>query len=220
MADALDSVEFAENSDPRVPCVLLLDTSSSMRGSPIDSLNRGLVTFKEELSEDELAARRAEVAVVTFSSRVDVVQDFVTADNFEPPELTVSGKTSMGSGIEKALSMVDDRKSTYKDEGVKYYRPWVFMITDGAPTDRVERARKQVHKEEDRDGVAFFAVGVQEADMSKLRQISQRDPLKLQGLKFAELFQWLSDSMAQVSSSNPDADEEVPLNSPSGWAAV
>jgi hypothetical protein len=77
-----EAVEFAENPAPRCPCVLLLDTSGSMQGSPIDALNQGLLTFKDDLIKDPLASRRVEVAVVTFDSAVKVIQDFVTADKF------------------------------------------------------------------------------------------------------------------------------------------
>lgn len=218
MSSNLDRVEFVDNPDPRVPCVLLLDTSGSMTGEPVESLMQGLNTFKEEIKEDKLASRRAEVAVVTFDSQVSVEQDFITARDFEPPELRVNGKTRMGGGIEQALDMVRDRKQVYKEEGVKYYRPWIFLITDGAPTDSVENAQRRVQDEEKSDGVAFFAVGVQGADMQRLRQISKRDPLKLQGLEFSSMFKWLSDSMSQVSNSTPG--EKVPLDSPEGWAEV
>ena len=82
------SVEFAENPEPRCPCVLLLDTSGSMQGPPVAALNEGLRVFKNDLSKDPVASRRVEVAVVTFDSAVNVVQDFVTADQFQPPSLT------------------------------------------------------------------------------------------------------------------------------------
>lgn len=59
-----DAVEFAENPEPRCPCVLLLDTSGSMQGAAIDALNQGLRTFQEELTKDALASKQVEVAVV------------------------------------------------------------------------------------------------------------------------------------------------------------
>jgi uncharacterized protein YegL len=65
---------------------------------------------------------------------------------------------------------------------------------------------------------AFFAVGVQGVNMNILQQISVREPLKLQGLKFRELFQWLSNSMKSVSRSTPGMS--VPIAPPSGWAEV
>ena len=64
----LESAEFADNPEPRCPCLLLVDTSGSMKGERIDSLNEGLRTFRRELLRDGLAARRVEVAVVTFDS--------------------------------------------------------------------------------------------------------------------------------------------------------
>lgn len=133
MPELEDAVEFAENPEPRCPCVLLLDTSGSMQGAPVAALNDGLRTFKETLTRDSLAARRVEVAVITFDSEVKVVQDFITADQFEPPELTAQGATCMGGAINKALDLIQARKSQYRANGVAYYRPWVFMITDGEP---------------------------------------------------------------------------------------
>jgi uncharacterized protein YegL len=66
MEPKLEDVEFAENPDPRCPCILLLDVSSSMAGASIDALNQGLKAFQREVSQDAIAARRVEVAIVTF----------------------------------------------------------------------------------------------------------------------------------------------------------
>lgn len=214
---SLESIEFVHESDPRCPCVLLLDTSSSMSGEPISKLNEGLQTFKQDLLQDPVASLRVEIAIVTFHSGVTVVQDFITADEFTPPALGAGGSTSMGAGIQKALEMVRARKDVYQANAVAYYRPWMFMITDGAPTDSVSEAAQRVHQEEEKKGLAFFAVGVQGADMVKLESIAVREPLKLQGLNFAELFLWLSSSMQQISQSNPGDQVALPRLS---WAEI
>ncbi len=60
------SVEFAENPEPRCPCILVLDTSNSMKGPRIQQLNEGLAVFKKQLAEDSLAMKRVEIAVITF----------------------------------------------------------------------------------------------------------------------------------------------------------
>jgi len=211
---------FAENPEPRCPCVLLLDTSGSMRGEPIDELNAGLVTYKDELVADSLAAKRVEVAIVTFGP-VNVVQDFATAESFSPPTLSPTGDTPMGAAISQAIDMVTTRKQTYRTNGVAFYRPWIFLITDGAPTDSWHGAAARVKEGEGSKAFSFFAVGVAGANMDILRQISVRDPLALKGLRFRDLFQWLSNSQKSVSRSTPG--DAVPISNPAtpeGWASV
>lgn len=214
-------VEFAENPEPRCPCVLLLDTSGSMQGEAIEALNQGLLSLKDELVKNSLAARRVEVAIITFDSQVNVIQDFVTADLFNPPILTAQGLTSMGAGIHKALDMVQERKSLYRANGIAYYRPWVFMITDGEPQGEQEhlvaQAAQRVQGDEANKRVAFFSVGVENANMTTLNQLAVRTPLKLRGLNFVEMFMWLSASMAAVSHSQ--VDEQVALP-PIGWGSI
>jgi len=217
----LDAIEFLDQQ-PRCACVLLLDTSGSMsvrdgETTPIDALNEGLKIFRDELSKDELAQKRVEVAVIEFNSRVNVVQEFVQAQDFYPPTLRAEGSTAMGEGIEKAMEMVENRKRTYKENGVIYYRPWIFMITDGQPTDKVDEASRLIANGEENKSFAFFAVGVQKADMQKLAQISVRDPQKLSGLNFGELFVWLSASMKNVSQSKPG--EQIAMEK-IGWSAL
>ncbi len=214
-------VEFAENPEPRCPCVLLLDTSGSMQGDPIEALNQGLLSLKDELMKNSLAARRVEVAIITFDSHVNIVQDFVTADQFNPPILTAQGLTTMGAGIHKALDMVQERKSLYRANGIAYYRPWVFMITDGEPQGEldhlIEQAAQRLQGDEANKRVAFFTVGVENANMMRLNQLAVRTPLKLKGLNFIEMFVWLSASMSAVSHSQ--IDEQVALP-PIGWGTL
>ncbi len=194
--------EFVDNPEPRCPVILLCDTSGSMSGAPIDALNTGLAAFREEVSMDEQASLRVEVAMVTFGP-VRLAQDFATIDNLTPPRLIADGVTPMGEAINYALDLLEDRKEIYKNNGIQYYRPWVFLITDGAPTDIWHIAAQRVSQAERERRLLFFAVGVEGADMNTLRQItpSERPPVLLDGLDFKSMFQWLSTSMKRVSSS-------------------
>lgn len=207
--------EYAENPDPRCPVVLLLDTSGSMSGQPIEELNRGLVTFQQELSQDSFAARRVQVAIVTFDSYVNVVQDFVDFNQFNPPHLSATGTTAMGQGIETALNLIESHKQLLKSPeiAIDYYRPWLLMITDGAPTDSWQNAAQMLHQFYANKKVVFFAVAVQGADMNTLSQIvppGSIPPQQLKGLAFNQLFTWLSNSMGSVSRSQGGAQVALP----------
>ncbi len=216
-----DTVEFAENPEPRCACVLLLDTSGSMQGEAISALNTGLASFKQDLNKDPLASRRVEVAIVTFDNEVKVVQDFVTADQFQPPTLTAQGQTHMGTAIIKALDLVQARKATYRQNGVAYYRPWIFLITDGEPQGEpehiIQQASQRLKTDESNKRVAFFAVGVENANLATLGEIVVRTPVKLAGLNFVEMFVWLSKSMEAVSHSRTNEQIALP---PPGWTSV
>jgi uncharacterized protein YegL len=212
---------FASNPDPRCPCVLVLDVSGSMTGEPIRHLNDGLQQFRDELLSDPLAARRAEIATVTFGP-VSVVHDFIVAESYQPPVLAPQGDTPMGAAILQAIQLVQQRKQVYQQNGIMYFRPWIFLITDGAPTDSWKPAAMAVREGEAANKFAFFAVGVENANMDVLRQISSRsEPLKLQGLHFREMFAWLSASMKRVSASSPGEQVALPdPTGPKGWATV
>jgi uncharacterized protein YegL len=216
-----DSVEFAENPEPRCPCVLLLDTSGSMAGAPIEALTAGLEAFKFDLTVDPIAARRVEVAVVTFNAAVTVVQDFVTPDQFEVPYLAPQGSTFMAGAIEKGLELVEQRKARYRANDVAYYRPWLFLITDGEPQGEpqgaVEAAARRVREAEAQKRVAFFAVGVEGANIERLGRIAVRAPLRLRGLDFRSMFVWLSRSMQTIAHSRPEDRVALP---PPGWAEI
>lgn len=210
--------EFVQNPENRCPVVLLLDTSYSMLGEPIQELNRGITAFKEDVVEDSQASLSVELAIVTFGGTVTLIQDFTSIDNFIPPQLEVNGLTPMGEAIEYGLDLVERRKKIYKDNGILYYRPWVFLITDGAPTDENwQSAAQRVREAEAERRQCFFAVGVQGADMNTLRQIAPGEPMLLNGLDFCSMFVWLAASMKQVSGSKVGEAIALPAV---GWGQV
>ncbi len=192
-----------DNPEPRCPVVLLLDVSYSMGGNPINQLNEGVQALYAALRDDDLASVRVDLSVVTFGANVSVIQDFATVSESKAPELKVNGMTPMGEGIATALKNIENRKAEYRDAGISYYRPWLFVITDGQPTDDIREASSMLQSSISNKKVIFFGIGVEHANLDVLRNISGSPDrvFKLQGLNFKELFQWVSSSLSSVSSS-------------------
>ncbi len=220
------AIDLAENPDPRCPVVLVLDASSSMAEilpgeteSALQALNSGLDTLITELNKDPLAKRRVEISVVSYGTEVTPATPFSTVENLTLPTLVPSGTTNMGEALVVALDAITARKKEYKAAGVEYYRPWILNITDGLSTSSLDEAAKRIKEEEAAKKLAFFSVGVEGADFGKLKTLSDsREPLQLKGIKFAELFVWLSASQSAVSASTPG--DGVDLPSPAGWASI
>lgn len=216
-----DLIEFADNPEPRCACVLLLDVSGSMEGDPIAALNQGMQQFANDVRADSLAARRVDLGVVTFGDTVKVVAEFGSAQHFHPQPLKAQGNTPMGEAINTAIDLLAARQEQYRSAGIMPYRGWIFLVTDGRPTDNWERAARRVEEGERRKSFSFFAVGVDNADTGTLARISVSAPVMLRGLAFGDMFRWLSSSLSAVSrSSTGQAVNLTNPAGPAGWATI
>jgi uncharacterized protein YegL len=193
-------LEFTENPEPRCLCLLLLDTSRSMEGAPMAALNQGLQVLREQLLQAPLAGKCVEVSIVTFGAGVEIVQDFITADLFRPSVLQARGETPLGAAILFGLDHLEARQAWWQLNEVPCSRPWVFLITDGMPQgeplETTRLAIQRIRNLESARQAVFFAVGIEGANMPLLARIAVRPPIKLRKLRFADLFTWLSASIA------------------------
>lgn len=209
-----------DNPDPRVACAILVDISGSMgpeyrrKGDerlPIEELNRGLREFAKALDEDGIARRRAEIELVTFGGhgvRVEPSTGFVEGRDWTPPELEARGGTPLVAAIERALVDLENRKQAYKQAGLEYYRPWLFILSDGQPSDpqeEVDRIRKRLRAEQEGKHLVVFAVGTGEgADIPLLDSLCAANPaVMLDETKFGEMFTWLSASLSDYVGNTP-----------------
>jgi len=203
--------QIAAPNEAHLACVLLLDTSWSMSGPPIESLNRALQDFKERVSMDEMAKKRVDIAIVEFNTTARVVQDFTPISQMPPVTLQADGVTDMGAGINMAIDMVKERNRFYNSLGTPVYKPWIFMITDGAPTDNIDSAIQRIKEEESKGShgkLKFFALGVTGYDKETLFRITNR-VMELKDTDFSGIFNWMSESMVAISVSR--VGEEVRL---------
>ncbi len=204
------AAESPTNYEQKCLCVLVIDTSGSMSGPPIQQLNQGLTEFYEQVKIDPTAANRLEICILTFNSYIECVTEPALVEKLTVPTLNASGSTKMVDAVREAMATVEARKGWYKETGQPYYRPWIILMTDGEPDSEqdIEALAQEIHLATSNDAnqgrkFVFFAVGVQGANMDILKKISspQMLPQKLGGLKFKEFFKWLSASMTTITSS-------------------
>jgi uncharacterized protein YegL len=193
-----------------------------MSGAPIEELVRGVNLFYDAIDEDEDAHDSAEVNIVEFNSAAGLIHDFASIERLQRiSSLTASGATAMGAGVNLALDSLEKRKATYSASGVLYYQPWLVLMTDGAPTDSIDLAVKRVVDLVDAKKLTVFPIGIGGADMATLARFSpNRPPLRLDGLRFKEFFEWLSKSVSRVSRSTPGDAVKLDLEGLAGWAEL
>lgn len=217
MSALVDRVRVNDNNrEPRQALVLLVDTSSSM-ANDLPDVAAGLDGLRGALVIDPVARNRVELVVVTFGGQVVTHGDFGEAALFEPPPLDASGDTPMAAALTQALDLLEAKKLAYRRSGLDYYRPLVFLLTDGEPTDMArwpEAVRRVREAERDRK-LVLLTVGTSTASFPRLAELCPgRVPLRLKEAQWASMFQWLSRSLQARSRSRPG--DEVPLEDPTG----
>lgn len=219
--------ELAENPEPRLPCLLLVDSSGSMSASAggrskITMLNEGLSLLKSEMLKDGLTSLRVEVAVVSFGGTVRVESDFALPDNWSPPTLFASGGTPMYEAICVGLDLLRARMEKYRKAANRTFTPWVFLLSDGAPTDTdscgaVNRVHAGDSAQKGVERFLFYSilVGPEPQDngemdpraasysFGRLVDIAppRRPPIVMNPTRFKELFQFISQSAIAQSNS-------------------
>jgi len=198
--------------------MLLLDSSGSMKGTPIEALNRGVQQFIEELQSDDLTSVSVELGIISFGNKVDYVQPIDAIAKLSIPKLKADSVTPMGEAVELALNEMMDRITEYKTLGIPFYKPWLIIMTDGEPTDDYRKSAQRLKTLAELEKVIVFAIGVGvNPNMEILGEFcdSKRPPKRLEGLRFAELFTWIKDSLSSVAASF--VDDKIKLPSPEEW---
>ena len=183
----------------RLPVYLLLDTSGSMSGEPIEAVKNGVQVLVSSLRQNPYALETASLSVITFDSSVRQIIPLTDLVSFQMPEISASGGTSLGEGL-RVLSQCMDKevvKSTAEKKGD--WKPLVFLLTDGAPTDDWQSGLAELNKR--RPGMLVACAAGVGADTSILQQIT-KDVVRLDTTDSAaikEYFKWISGSIVEGS---------------------
>lgn len=205
-----NNLPFALNPDNRCPTILILDSSYSMSSNGrITKLNEGVERVIDNINSDVLAKRRVDIAIVRVSnSTPELIQPFITVqdicENSPIPKFVASGGTPMEQGLCLALDELEQYKAKLKDNGIQYYKPMIFVLTDGEFYISRQTLDK-LHKSEESNGHVIFPVGVgSDVNVSDLISISSKGRVfLLDDTNFSDLFEFMSSSLASVSQSSP-----------------
>lgn len=193
----------------RLPIYILLDTSGSMMGEPIEAVKNGLQMLVAALRQDPYALETAYLSVITFDSAAKQVVALTDLASFQPPELKVAGSTNLGD----ALRLVADcrsrevAKTTADTKGD--WKPMVFLMTDGAPDSGWEKGLDRFQKES-WGIVVGCAVGG--GDTAVLKRIANEAVVKLETAdsgSIAAFFKWVSASISTGSQRLETGQKEV-----------
>lgn len=169
----------------------------------------------------------AEVCIITFGRNgAKCITDFASIElQPDAPVLNAGGMTPMGEAVNLGLDLLEKRKNEYKSKGVDYYQPWLVLMTDGVPNGNpgeLSRAISRTVEMTNNRKLSIFPIGIgEDADMDVLARFSpKRGPLKLQGLKFHQFFEWLSQSVSRTSQSIPGESVPLDVDGIKGWAEL
>ena len=218
----MTTVDYSNNPNQRTPCVLVLDASGSMDTpdatgrTRIDALNEGIRILEKHLREDDTAITRVQIAIMSVggpANEAGVMMDWTDATNFQAFPLKTGGLTPLGRGVQLGLELIEQGKLNLRSAGISYTRPWMMVISDGQPTDDDNLwslAAQECKAAEASKKVEIFAIGVEGANLRILGELSSKPPLMLNGIKFRELFVWLSASLSAASRSRPGDSLQLP----------
>ncbi len=222
MNNVIPDVALIDNSDERALLALVLDCSGSMLDdNKIVLLNEGLKTLEGELKSDPIAARCGRVLVISFGgdNKVELMGEWTDAMDFTPPTLMAGGLTPLGTAMRCALDEIEAQKSQMRSAGVSYKRPIILLLSDGEPTDDWQQVATECLAAETSHKVNIMPIGIGgQANRQILGAFSNKGALNLTGLRFKELFIWLSRSIQAVSRATTGA--AVQLNPVDSWAQI
>lgn len=192
----------------RLPVYLLLDTSGSMHGEPIEAVKNGVQTLLTTLKQDPYALETASVSVITFDSSARQAVPLTDLLSFKLPDLTASGTTALGEALSLTAECIsrEVQKTTAETKGD--WRPLVFIMTDGSPTDDWRKGVGEFKAA--RTGVVVACAAGHAAETKVLQEITeivlQLDTADSTTIK--AFFKWVSASIS-VGSQKVEAKKEV-----------
>lgn len=198
----------------RLPVFLVLDTSYSMTGAPLEAINEGQHALVEALRQDPFALETVYISIIEFSSEARQTTPLTDLMQFSPAPLQANGATALGSALqvtaEAIATDVQSASATTKGD----WRPLVFVFTDGRPTDDPRTGIKAIQQA--KAGTIIGCAAGPQADRNTLAEFSDHVVVleTLDKDAIHAFFKWVSASVSMTShsieSGNDGGGAELP----------
>jgi uncharacterized protein YegL len=192
----------------KLPVYFLIDVSGSMRGEPIEAIKVGLHTFRKAICQEPLALEMCFLSVVTFASVAKLAVPLTEVSRFLPPELEASGGTALGEALKLVTQRAQKEVRISTPERKGDYKPVVFILTDGAPTDDVDSGLREFRSY--KWGIVVACAAGPDADVAVLQKIAGPNVLSMANAdsnSYKSFFGFVTTSIA-ASSKKVDAGSQ------------
>lgn len=192
----------------RLPVYLVLDTSGSMSGEPIEAVKNGVQVMISSLRQNPQAIETAFISVITFGSSATQVVPLTDLASFQMVDLKASGTTSLGEALKLVSTCMDREVARTTAEQKGDWKPLVFIMTDGLPTDDWQSGLSEFKKRKTAYTVACAAGAG--ADPSILKQITDSVvQIDTDMSSISKFFAWVTASIGVSSTKVEDTGKEV-----------
>lgn len=160
-------------SEQVLPFYLVCDESYSMQGPPLDAINQELPLIYQEIASNPVVADRARLGIIGFSSTAEVLLPLADLNDVHSiPQLSPRGTTSYGAAFSLLKRTIEQDIAGLKQAGHAPYRPTVFFLTDGLPTDDWHGEHKDLVSRDFRAHPTILAFGFGDVDPTTLQQVA------------------------------------------------
>lgn len=193
----------------RLPVYLLLDTSGSMNGEPIEAVKNGVQIMINSLRQNPQAIETAFISIITFDSSARQVVPLTDLASFQMVDIKATGTTALGEALQLVSNCIDSEVAKTTTEKKGDWKPLVFIMTDGIPTDSWQSGLAAFKQRKVAYTIACAAGSG--ADTAVLKQITDNvlslDTADSQSI--ARFFAWVTASIGVTSTKVEDAGKEI-----------
>ena len=201
----------------RLPVYLLIDTSGSMKGEPIESVKVGIEAMLSSLRDDPYALESVNISIITFDREVKVLIPLTPIDEFQLPEIVVpeSGPTHTGAALELLCEQVNTEVHLSTPEQKGDWMPLLFLLTDGKPSD-IQVYKEAIPKVKQRHFASIVACAAgMHAQTEPLKRLTDQVYVldTLDSGTFRKFFQWVTVTI-EIGNKSVGAVSEIELPPP------